>query len=123
MPEKTSNSKLKIHDIQPTDERVTSRGELALFQRHLKVIARPDFKFGVKKVAGLLAGSKPKKPKEQKLTEHPEYGALSDLSPKEIETFINQLLQNGLLQKQDISDNKYAYYLDVTDKGKDKLTG
>jgi len=92
-------------------------------QTILKVIARPDFKFGVKKVAGLLAGSKPKKPKEQKLTEHPEYGTLSDLSPKEIETFINQLLQNGLLQKQDISDNKYAYYLDVTDKGKDKLTG
>jgi hypothetical protein len=36
MPDKTSNSKLEIHDIQPTDERLTSRGGLALFQRYLK---------------------------------------------------------------------------------------
>ena len=42
MPDKTSNSKLKIHDIQPTDERLTSRGGLALFQRYLKNTGWPE---------------------------------------------------------------------------------
>ena len=42
MPDKTSNSKLKIHDIQPTDERLTSRGGLARFQRYLKGTGWPE---------------------------------------------------------------------------------
>ena len=42
MPDKMSNSKLKIHDIQPTDERLTSRGGLVLFQRYLKSTGWPE---------------------------------------------------------------------------------
>lgn len=36
MPFKPSDAKQKIHDIQPTDERLTSRAGLTLFQRYLE---------------------------------------------------------------------------------------
>lgn len=42
MPSKTSKNKLPISDIQPTDERLTSRGGLTLFQRYLNSTGWPD---------------------------------------------------------------------------------
>lgn len=43
MPAKSCYSKSRIHDIQPTDERFTSRAGLTLFQRYIQQTSWPEY--------------------------------------------------------------------------------
>ena len=87
----------------------------------LKIVSDEDFRYGINKTAGVLAGSKDKKLQKNNLLDHEMHGALGDYSRDQLKKIIQQMIDKKLLKKEEVGE--YAYVLVLTAKGENILEG
>jgi ATP-dependent DNA helicase RecQ len=84
----------------------------------LSVVARLPARFGVERIAQVLAGSRSKEVIDRGLDRIPTYGRLAALGIDAIKTLIDALLQAGLLERRGIEGGRPgAFVLALTEEG------
>ncbi len=121
--EEKNNEGVTLPNEVKKEEKEKARERKRLSKNILKLVSKKGYRYGIKMTARVLVGSQHEKIKEKNLTENALYGELEDYKFGEMSEFIESMLSFELLEKREIKENKYAYYLGVTEKGKDVLAG
>jgi len=90
----------------------------------LSVVARLPARFGVERIAQVLAGSRSKEVVDRRLDRIPTYGRLAALGIDAIKRLIDALLQSGLLERRGIEGGRPgAFVLALSEEGAAVMRG
>jgi ATP-dependent DNA helicase RecQ len=98
---------------RPLDDREFERVRIAL-----SAVARLPARFGVERIAQVLAGSRSREVLGRRLDRIPTFGRLADLGQEEIKRLLDVLLEAGLLERRGIEGGRPgAFVLALGDEG------